>query len=505
MCEVSDNRFYMNASKEPSRVPTGVPGLDDILLGGLPKGHTYLVEGQPGTGKTTLGMQFVMEGRRAGESCLYVTLSESKAELEEAAQSRGWSLEGIPIAEFVPEEASLKDEERYTVFHPSEVELATTIKKLLAEIERVGPERLVIDSLSEFRLLAQDPTRYRRQLLALKQYFAGRNATVLLMDDHSSIGEDTQVLSIVHGVVRFREVPRSYGVPRRHLEIVKIRSTNYRGGYHHYTLNRDGVIAYPRLIAAEHGKDFPDDHLSSGLPAFDAMFAGGIERGSSSLVLGPAGVGKSSIAMQYAYTAANRGERALVYSFDETLRTARMRARSLGMQIDIEIEKQHLYLEQVDAAELSPGEFVWNIRREVEANNARVVVIDSLNGFLRSMPGENDLALHLHELLSYLNQKGVNTFLILTQQDVLGEGSKAIDISYLADTLLILRYFEAAASVRRAISVLKKRSGDHEHTIREFQFSSDGIQVGEPLAGFKGILSGIPDSIQVSEQQATEP
>ncbi len=495
----------MNASIEPPRVLTGVSGLDDILLGGLPKGHTYLLEGKPGTGKTTLGMQFLMEGQRAGESCLYVTLSESTAELETAARSHGWSLDGVTIAEFVPEQASLKDEERYTVFHPSEVELDSTIKRLLAEIERAGPERLVIDSLSEFRLLAQDPVRYRRQLLALKQYFAGRNATVLLLDDHSSAMDDTQVWSIVHGVIAFSEVPRSYGVVRRHLEVVKIRSAGYRGGYHDYILNRNGLVVYPRLIAAEHGKDFPDQHLSSGLPALDAMFAGGIERGSGTLVLGPAGVGKSSIGMQYAYTAAIRGERAVVYSFDETLRTARMRARSLGMQLDSEIEKQHLYLEQVDAAEHSPGEFVTKIRHEVEEKGARVIVIDSLNGFLRSMPGENDLALHLHELLSYLNQKGVDTFLILTQQAVLGEGSKAIDISYLADTLLILRYFEAGASVRRAISVLKKRSGKHEHTIREFQFSSEGIQIGEPLAGFKGILSGIPDSIQVAEPQSEEP
>jgi circadian clock protein KaiC len=489
---------------EPSRLLTGVSGLDDILLGGLPKGHTYLVEGKAGAGKTTLGMQFVMEGQRVGENCLYVTLSESKAELEAAAQSHGWSLDGITIAEFVPEEAGLNDEERYTVFHPGEVELASTIKRLLAEIERVGPERLVIDSLSEFRLLAQDQIRYRRQLLSLKQYFAGRNATVLLLDDHTPANDDQQVLSIVHGVIRFSTVQRSYGVTRRHLEVVKIRSAAYREGYHDYTLDRKGVVVYPRLVAAEHGKDFPEEHLSSNLPALDAMFAGGIERGSSTLVLGPAGVGKSSIAMQYAYAAATRGERAVVYSFDETLRTARMRAHSLGMLIGPEIEKQNLCIDQMDAAELSPGEFAWKIRREVEESYARVIVIDSLNGFLRSMQGENDLALHLHELLSFLNQKGVDTFLILTQQALLGEGSAGIDISYLADTLLVLRYFESEASVRRAISVLKKRSGAHESTIRELRFSSEGIQIGEPLAGFKGILSGVPDSIHIAEPQIEE-
>ncbi len=487
----------MSASTTLTRILTGVPGLDDILIGGWPKGHTYLVEGKPGTGKTTLGMQFVLEGKRSGERCLYVTLSESKAELQLAAESHDWSLEGIDIAEFVPEEAILREEERYTVFHPGEVELATTIKKLLAEIERVSPQRLVIDSLSEFRLLTQGPIRYWRQLLALKQYFASRNTTVLLLDDHVGNGDNEQVLSIVHGVLRFRQVQRSYGGTRRHLEIVKMRSAAYREGYHDYTLDRRGIVVYPRMVAAEHGKDFSEENLSSNLPALDAMFAGGVERGSSTLVLGPAGVGKSLITMQYAYAAATGGERAVVYSFDETLRTAKKRATSLGMQIDVEIKKKHLCMEQVDAAELSPGEFAWMIRREVEENQARVIVIDSLNGFLRAMPGEADLSLHLHELLAFLNHKGVNSFLVLTQQTLLGEGSANIDISYLADNLLILRYFEVQASVRRAISLVKKRTGEHENTIREMKISSQGIYIGEPLAGFKGVLMGVPDSVQV--------
>jgi circadian clock protein KaiC len=404
----------------------------------------YLVEGQAGAGKTTLGMQFLIEGIRTGQRCLYVTLSESKAELEGAAQSHGWSLDGATIAEFVPEEASLAEEERYTVFHPGEVELASTIKNLLAEIERVAPERLVIDSLSEFRLLAQDAVRYRRQLLALKQFFYGRNTTVLLLDDHTPAGDDQQVLSIVHGVIRFTKVQRSYGAVRRHVEIVKIRSSGFREGYHDYTLDRRGLVVFRRLVAS-------------------------------------------------------------VYSFDETLRTARMRAISLGMQVDPEIERQHLRIEQMDAGEISTGEFAWRIRQEVEERNTRVVVIDSLNGFLRSMSGEADLALHLHELLSFLNVKGVVTFMILTQQGLMGERPDPIDISYLADTLLVMRYFEVAASVRRAISVLKKRSGAHEATIRELRFSSEGVQIGEPLAGFKGILSGLPDSIQVQEPDAEVP
>jgi len=401
----------------------------------------------------------------------------------------------------VPDEASLADEERYTVFHPGEVELATTIKRLLDEIEQVEPTRLVIDSLSEFRLLAQDPLRYRRQLLALKQFFTGRNTTVLLLDldPHA---DDQQVLSIVHGVLRFSTIERSYGVTRYRLEVIKLRSSDFRKGFHDYTLDVKGVVVYPRLIAAEYEEDISNELLSSNLPALDAMFAGGLERGSSTLVMGPAGAGKSTIAMQYAHAAAARGERAVLYLFDEALRTAKMRARSLGMRIDPEIEQKRLCLEQVDAAELSPGEFIGKIIREVEDNNVRVVVIDSLNGFLRSMPGEQDLALHLHELLAYLNRKGVNTFLILTQRALLGEGQGDIDISYLADTLLILRYFEAGASVRRAISVLKKRSGAHENTIRELRFNAGGIQLGQPLEGFKGVLTGTPDPMERPNSQA---
>ncbi len=490
----------MEETEEPSRLHTGVPGFDDILFGGLPQGHTYLVEGKAGTGKTTLGLQFVLEGKRAGESCLYVTLSESKVEIEEAARSHGWSLDGIAIAEFVPDEAILSDEERYTVFHPGEVELASTIRKLLAEIERVGPDRLVIDSLSEFRLLTQDPTRYRRQLLALKQYFSSRKTTVLLLDDHSPNADDQQVLSIVHGVFRFTRVERSYGIVRRHLEVIKIRTCGFREGSHDYTLDRSGLVVFPRLVAAEHGKAFAEGHLSSNLPELDTMFGGGIDRGSSTLILGPAGVGKSSIAMQYAYSAATRGERSVIYAFDESTRTATMRARSLGMQVEDQIKSEHLCLEQMDAAELSPGEFSWKIRHEVEKNNARVIVIDSLNGFMRSMPGENDLALHMHELLTYLNHEGVDTFLVMSQQALIGERPEPVDISYLADSLLILRYFEAGASVRRAISVLKKRTGGHESTIRELHFGSAGIQIGEILAGFKGVLTGIPDLIKISDE-----
>jgi circadian clock protein KaiC len=496
--------MIVSAMSSVSRLLTGVLGLDDILLGGLSKGHMYLVEGQPGTGKTTLGMQFLLAGKSVGERCLYITLSETKVELREAADSRGWSLDGIEFVEFVPDEAILVDEQRYTVFHPGDIELASTIKKVLAEIERVAPDRLVIDSLSEFRLLAPEPFLYRRQLLALKQFFAGRSTTVLLLNDVAPEGDDHQVLSIVHGVISLSKLPRSYGVTRRRIEILKMRGADYRAGHHDYTLDAGGLSVYPRLVAAEHGEDFADELLSSNLPALDALFGGGIERGSSTLVFGPDGVGKSIIAMQYAYAAATRQERAVVYYFDETLRMAKKRASGLGMSVEVEVKAQHLCLEQMDAAEISPGEFVWKIRREVEEKNARVVVIDSLNGYLLSMPGESDLALHMHELLEFLNQKGVSTFLVLGQQNLLGQGSSDINISYLADNALIMRYFEAGASVRRAVSVLKKRSGAHENTIRELRFGSDGIQLGVPLAEFKGVLSGTPESIEVPQTSIKE-
>ena len=487
-----------------TRLLTGVLGLDDILLGGLSRRHMYLVEGQPGTGKTTLGMQFLLAGKKIGDRCLYITLSETKVELQEAADSRGWSLNGIEFVEFVPDEAILADEQRYTVFHPGDIELASTIKKVLAEIERVAPDRLVIDSLSDFRLLAPEPFVYRRQLLALKQFFAGRSTTVLLLNDVAPEGDDHQVLSIVHGVISLSKLPRSYGVTRRRIEIIKMRGAGYRAGHHDYTLDASGVSVYPRLVAAEHGEDFAVELLSSNLPALDALFGGGIERGSSTLIFGPDGVGKSVIAMQYAYAAATRQERAVVYYFDETLRTAKKRASGLGMSIEAEVKAHHLCLEQLDAAEISPGEFAWKIRREVEEKNARVVVIDSLNGYLLSMPGESDLPLHMHELLEFMNQKGVSTFLVLGQQNLLGQGSSDINISYLADNALIMRYFEAGASVRRAVSVLKKRSGTHENTIRELRFGPDGIQLGEPLAEFKGVLSGTPESVEVAQTSIKE-
>jgi circadian clock protein KaiC len=477
----------------PSRIDTGVSGLNDILSGGLPERQMYLLEGDPGTGKTTLAMQFIMAGVRQGLDALYVTLSESKSELENSARSHGWNTAELPIAEFVPAEASLSPEQQYTVFHPSEVELAETIQKLTQLIDKVKPKRLVIDSLSELRLLAADTMRYRRQLLALKHFFAGRDTTVLLLDDRTGEGSDMQLQSIVHGVLRLEKIQRSYGVTRRRIEIIKLRGIEYREGFHDYTIYRGGLCIFPRLVATEHGVPFDGERLSSDVPALDEMFGGGINRGSSTLLIGPSGSGKSTLAMLYAHAAAKRGQRAIVYVFDEVLRTAIDRAEGLGLPVREQMDRGTLALSQVDPAGLSPGEFAWRIRRDVETRDTRVVVIDSLNGFMMSMPGERDLSLHLHELVAFLNQKGVVTFLVHTQHGLIGGMQTQVDVSYLSDTVVLLRYFEAMGSVRQILSVIKQRVGRHERTLRELQMSHRGVEVGEPLTSFHGGLTDLPN------------
>ncbi len=486
----------MQTGDEIHRIDTGVTGLNDILSGGLPAGQMYLLEGDPGTGKTTLAMQFIMTGVRAGEKALYVTLSESQSELAGSARSHGWAIDEIPIAEFIPAEASLSPEEQYTVFHPSEVELAGTIHRLTQLIDDVRPDRVVIDSLSELRLLAADTMRYRRQLLALKHYFAGRDTTVLLLDDRSADGSDMQLQSIAHGVLRLEKLQRSYGVTRRHVEIIKLRGSAFREGLHDYTIKQGGLVIFPRLIASEHETPFAGERIASGLPVLDGMFGGGIHRGSSTLLLGPSGTGKSTLAMLYAYTAARRGDYAVMYVFDEVLRTAQDRAEGLGFRVRDEIATGRLAMSQVDPAELSPGEFIARIRRDVEEKDARVVVIDSLNGYLMSMPGERDLTLHLHELVAFLNQKGVITFLIYTQHGIVGSMQTEIDVSYLSDTVVLLRYFEAEGEIRQVLSVVKQRMGPHEHSLRELRMSSQGLEIGEPLRTYRGVLTGVPHTTE---------
>jgi circadian clock protein KaiC len=468
--------------------------LDDILGGGFAPNRLYLVEGDPGAGKTTLALQFLLEGARAGERGLYVTLSETKEELDEVARSHGWSLDPLTVCELIPSEESLLPDAQTRMFHPSEVELSETTRAVLAEVERIKPTRVVFDSLSEMRLLAQNPLRYRRQILGLKQFFAGRQCTVLLLDDRTSEVNDLHLQSLAHGVVTLEQLAPEYGAERRRLRVVKMRGKLFRGGFHDFTIIRGGLEVYPRLVAAEHRRPFEPGQLKSGVAALDALLGGGLDRGTSALLMGPTGSGKSSIATQYAVAAAEAGERAVVFTFDESLTTLYARSAGLGMDLRGHVEAGRVRVHQVDPAEMSPGEFAHRVRQSVEEDGARVVVIDSLNGYLNAMPEERFLTIQLHELLTYLGQQGVVTFLVVAQHGLMGVNMRApVDASYLADSVILLRYFEARGKIRRAVSVVKKRSGAHEDTLREMRLGPDGIWVGEPLADFHGVLTGLPE------------
>ncbi|HEV2763775.1 MAG TPA: ATPase domain-containing protein [Pyrinomonadaceae bacterium] len=476
-----------------SRLATGSHGLDSVLDGGFPANRLYLVEGDPGTGKTTLALQFLLEGARRGEPVLYVTLSETKEELTAVARSHGWSLEGVNLHELVPPAESLKTETQYTIFHPSEVELGETTRAVIEEVERIQPRRVVFDSLSEMRLLARDPLRYRRQILALKQFFAGRRSTVLLLDDRTSADADLQVQSIAHGVLMLEQLALDYGAERRRLRVSKLRGSRFRGGFHDFTIKTGGVEVFPRLVAADRRVEFGPESVASGVAELDALLGGGLDRGTATLVLGPAGCGKSSLAAHFAAAAAGRGERAACFIFDEGVNTYLSRAAGLGTDLRAQVEAGRLTVQQVDPAELSPGEFAHAVCSSVEAG-ARLVTIDSLNGYLQAMPDERFLTAQMHELLTYLNQQGVVTLMVMAQHGFMGAGmSSPVDVSYLADTVVLLRYFEAAGAIRRAISVVKKRTGRHEDTIRELRLSaSRGIEVGAPLTAFRGVLTGVP-------------
>lgn len=470
---------------------TGIAGLDDILGGGLTPHRLYLVEGDPGTGKTTLGLQFLLAGAARGEPTVFVTLSETRDELTAVAESHGWTLAGITVTELAPSEAALTVDAENTMFHPSELELGETTRAVLDDVERVKPRRVVFDSLSEMRLLAANPLRYRRQILALKQFFVGRNCTVMLLDDRTSSVSDLQLQSLAHGVISLERRSPEYGALQRRLQILKMRGRSFRPGYHDYTIVRGGLDVYPRLIAAEHHSEFTPETISSGLAGLDQLLCGGLDRGTSTLLMGPAGSGKSSLATQYGVTAANRGERAAFFLFDEGLMTFKKRAAALGLDVREHLEQGRVTLTQIDPGVISPGEFVHLVRREVE-KGARIIVIDSLNGYLNSMPEARFLAIQLHELLVFLGQRGVTTLLVVAQHGLIGTMETPVDASYLADAVMLLRFFEAEGQVRQAISVLKKRSGEHERTIRELELSPGNIHIGEPLAAFHGILTGVP-------------
>ncbi len=485
------------ALRSENRVGTGISGLDDVLLGGFPRSHFYLIEGDPGAGKTTLGLQFLLQGRDQGENCLYVTLSETKRELNDIAASHGWSLDRINIYELGDTQDRLKPEHQYTVFHPAEVELTETTKRILDHVDKLQPARVVFDSLSELRLLAREDLRYRRQILGLKQFFAARDCTVLLLDDRTERrGENSQLQSISHGVLLLERLGIDYGVPRRRLSVSKMRGAEFREGFHDFAILRGGLAVYPRLVAAEHTNGLDGEKpVPSGVGQLDTLLGGGLLRGTSALLMGPAGSGKSTLITQYALAEAKRGTRVACYIYEETRATFLARAQGLGLDVEPYIESGVIHLQQVDPAEMSPGEFAHRVRQAVESGT-RIIVIDSLNGYLNAMPSERHLLIHMHELLTYLGQQGVLTLLTVAQHGLVGGTLQVpVEVSYLADTVIMLRFFEAAAEVRQAISVVKKRHGQHERTIRELVFTSAGIRISEPLDQFQGVLTGTPTYI----------
>jgi circadian clock protein KaiC len=478
---------------------TGIEGLDHVLCGGFPRNHVYLLQGDPGVGKTTLGLQFLLEGVRNGEKSLYITLSETGDELRAVAMSHNWDISGVHIFEELISEESLDDDDT-TVFYPAEVELGQTIRSFLTEVDRLKPDRIVLDSLSEIRLLAQSTLRYRKQILALKQFFAGRSVTVLCLDDRTSDVTDMQLQSVPHGVVELERYTPLYGATRRRLQIVKMRGLSFRDGYHDFSILTGGINVYPRLVAAEHRRIVDLECLSSGLPELDTMLGGGINRGTSTLIMGPAGSGKSALASQYAVSAALRGEKAAIFIFEESLSSLFNRSASLGLPLRELVDKEMIEIKQIDPAQLQPGQFAHLVRQSVEKQNVRVLVIDSLNGYLNAVPEEKFLILHLHELLSYLGQNGVATVLVFAQSGLVGAMHSIIDVSYLADCVILMRYFEARGRIRKAISIVKKRSGAHETSIRDMLLDDSGIHIGSPLEEFRGVLTGIPTYDNIVEE-----
>lgn len=485
----------MKVRVDADRPHTGIPGLDDVLGGGLTRNRSFLLEGSPGTGKTTIAMQFLLAGAAAGERGLYVTMSETEDELRSSAASHGWKLDAVEIYELVPPETLLTEDQQQSLLYSSDLELGETTKHIFEVFDRLKPHRVVVDSLSEVRLLAQSSLRYRRQILAMKHFFAQRGATVLLLDDLTTDVTDKSVHSVAHGVISLEELAPEFGSDRRRLRILKYRGRRFRGGFHDFVIQTGGIRVFPRLVSAEHRRKFKRDLLEVESPELNKLLGGGIERGSSVLILGPAGAGKSIMALIFAVSAIERGERVGLFVFDEEVGLLMDRALGLGIDLEAMRDSGHLSLTQVDAAELTPGEFSHRVRESIETFGARTIVIDSLTGYQASMPEERALILHMHELLQFCNRSGATTFLTVAQHGLLGEMRAPIDLTYLADTVILLRYFEARGDVRRAISVVKKRTSAHETTIREYWMHSRGISLGKPLSSFHGVLRGVPEIV----------
>jgi circadian clock protein KaiC len=488
---VNEELIVQSEDSLPPMALTGIAGLDDILNGGLTPDRMYLVEGTPGTGKTTLALGFLLAGAAIGETGLYITLAETEVELRAVGRTHGWSLDSLKLFEMVPADGLGEDQEQ-TLLHPSEVELGETVRDIMAKVDELRPARVVLDSLSELRLLAQSPIRYRRQILALKHFFSTRQCTVLFLDDKSASGSDLQLHSIAHGVISLEQTLSGFGAQRRRMHVVKMRGVRYRGGYHDFEIERGGLCVYPRLIASEHDVADAGVAVSTGTPQLDALLGGGLVPGTATLLTGPAGVGKTTASVQCMVAGLKRGEKAAYFLFDERMPTLLARSAALGMDLQPYLDNGQLELRAIDPAEMSPGEFANAIRAAVAENDAKIVVVDSLNAYLQSMPNEQFLVLQMHEMLTYLGQKGVVSLLILGLHGVMGDIRSDVDLSYLSDTVVQLRYFEAQGEVRQAISVIKTRTARHERTIREFQIGSNGLQVGEPLRQFQGVLTGVP-------------
>jgi circadian clock protein KaiC len=482
---MADSRFTVPADAQP--VSTGITGLDQLLLGGLTPNRMYLVEGRPGTGKTTMAVQFLLEGKARGERCLYVALSETVGELGAVATSHGWSLDGIELFQ-LPATHSAAAQDQYTLYHPAEVELGETIRALLDVVDRVKPSRIVLDSLSELKLLARDTLRYRRQVLALKSYFSGLDVTVLLLDDLAG-GDDSQLQSLSHGVLLLEQLSIEYGRARRRLRVVKFRGVPATEGFHDFCIRRGGVEVFPQITAPTHGA-ISNAPVESGVPALDTLLGGGLAWGTTTLMIGPSGSGKSTLSTQYI---ANESGPAAIYLFDERKRTYVERCDALGMRVSEQIRSGRLIAHQIEPGELSPGEFSHRVCEDVERRGTRMVLIDSVNGYLHAIPQSDAPLARMHELLSFLNERGVATLLVLAQHGIIGTTmTTPLDVSYLADTVMVLRFFEAQGQVRRAISVVKMRTRIHESTIRELKLGPGRVHVGDALTEFHGVLTGVP-------------